>query len=147
MTDWENSIGKLTAILGGVGALIVAILYVWKNGKKLWKEILKPSWQIAIKPFLKFVFVALTLIIPNGFFIGYLFYRVAFFYWKLQSLDFIITNQTVFIQLVSLQTILVSLYSFLWSKFIFPKFIDWFYGHKKVDEQQNTNITFSGGIS
>jgi hypothetical protein len=128
--DWKNSIGEITAIVVGIGGLLAAIWFAWGKWEKIWKNILNPLWKKMIKPILKFMIVAITLVVPNGLIIGFLLYRVALFYWEIRRVDFIITNQAVFIQLVALQTVLVSLYSYLWFILFFSKLRDWLFGQK-----------------
>lgn len=141
MTDWKDSIGKITKIIAAIGGLLAAIWLVWDNFQKIWKNIIIPFWQKLLKPLLKIVVFVLSLALPNGLIIGLLFRHVAFFYWKKNSLEFMVANPTVFLQLIILQTVLVSVYSFLWAIFLYPKLRTYLF-HKPNKEQKTT---ISGG--
>lgn len=114
----ENSIETLTKLLTGLGALFGAILALLGPLRGIWRKILKPISQ--------FVIATSTLVIPNGLIIGGLLYRVARYYWEAGRPEFLITNPAVLAQLVILQAGLVSLYSFLWSQWAYPRLRPWF---------------------
>ena len=84
-----------------------------------------PVWNKA-KPFVKVVTAVATLVVPNALIIGFLLRWVATYYFEAGSLDFLITNSRVFLQLVAWQAGLVSLYSFLWAIFVYPWIRTWF---------------------
>jgi hypothetical protein len=79
MADWKDSIGKITAILTGIGGLLAAIWLVWDNFQKIWTNILIPFWRKLLKPFLKIVTITLSLALLNGLLIGFLFHGLHFF--------------------------------------------------------------------
>jgi hypothetical protein len=112
IVTWAAAVvGLLTAILALIGKLV-----------PLWKKVLRPSLKVIVAP--------ATLIIPNGLIIGFLMHRVATYYFEAGSLDFVITNSRVFFSLVGWQALLVSLYSFFWTLFVYPRVRRWFVSEK-----------------
>lgn len=113
---WAATIlGLLTAILVFLGKL-----------RETWNNFLEPLWKKVLRPLLKVVVAAATLILPNALIIGFLMHRVATYYFEAGSLDFVITNTRVFLTLIAWQTGLVSLYSFLWTILVYPRIRSWF---------------------
>ena len=145
MTDWISVLKGLTAIALAIGTLLAAVLFMLGKLGETWRRIIKPLWNKIIKPFLKIMMVSATLMIPNGFMVGFVMYKVAMYYWEIRSLDYIITNPVVFVVLVVSQTVLASLYSFVWGILLYPKMQPWVYPRKSKAQQspvsqQNTDI-------
>jgi hypothetical protein len=122
----EDSIKRITALVGVIVALLTTVLLLFDKTAEVWQRIIKPAWFKIMKPFLKFTIASATLVLPNAFMIGFPYYSLARFYWEIGSIDYIITNQIVFVGLITLQTVLVSLYSLLWGVFLYPRVRAWF---------------------
>ena len=121
----EDTIRTIAAWLLAIATLVGAILALLGKLKKAWTYVLKPVFK-KVKPVVKVIAALATLVIPNGLIIGFLLRRVATYYIEAGSLDFVITNTRVFVQLVAWQAGLVSLYSFLWAILIYPRIRAWF---------------------
>lgn len=116
IVTWGGAVvGLLAAVLALVGGL----------GK-----IVKPLWKRVLRPSLKVVGAPASLIVPNLLIIGFLTHKVATYYFEAGSLEFVITNSRVFYSLVGWQALLVSLYSFLWTLFVYPRVRRWFVREK-----------------
>jgi hypothetical protein len=129
MADMNKNLQYLTAIILSLGSLFAAVGFAWRYWAQFRKAV-QPLWNRILKPFLKFVLTLATLVVPMGLIIGIIFYEIALFYWKKQSMDFIITNQTVFSELIILQTVFVSIYAFIWFTLILPRLRTWLRGQE-----------------
>lgn len=103
ITKW---LATMTIAIGAITGLIIAV-------KRFWKEI-KPFWDNIVKPVLKFVAIALTLILPNGIIVWYFIFRIA------EDWAPIISNSDVFLPVVAWLTISVSVYSLFWGMWLYP---------------------------
>jgi hypothetical protein len=101
------------ALLGGIMALF-----------KETRRFLKWIW-LQLKPAIKIVLATASLILPNALIVGLLMNRFAIYYYEAGSLDLIVTNSMVFLSLVGAQACLVSLYSFFWGIFAYPRIRKW----------------------
>lgn len=130
---YKSIIAWAIPTLGLLAALLVFLSKpeVWNSFLKIWNKIIKPSVKVVVAP--------ATLVIPNGFIIGFLMYRIAIYYFEAGSLEFVITNSRVFVQLVGAQACLVSLYSFIWAIFIYPRIRTWFISDKPSSGTQAKN--------
>ena len=115
------TIAEITTYLIGIVTLLGVIIALWKRIEELWNNVVKPLWNKTKIPLFKFLVRPATLISPNGLIIGLSLFWVASYYREADSLDYMISNERVFLQLVALQAVAVSLYSFLWSTFIDPR--------------------------
>ena len=122
LTVWATVLGLILSAFG----ILTAVLTFLGRLQEFRDSFLKPAWNRTLKPFLKIVIASASLIIPNCFIIGFLMYGVATYYLEAGSIDFLITNPRVFIQLVAWQAGLVSLYSFLWTFILYPRIRSWF---------------------
>jgi len=111
---------KLVASAGAVVGLLVGILAIFKATR----DFLASVWR-GLRPAMKLVLSAASLVLPNALIVGFLLYRVAIYYFEAGSLDLIVTNSNLFISLVAIQAFLVSLYSFLWAIFVYPRIRKW----------------------
>jgi hypothetical protein len=113
--NWDSVI-KIVTSAGAVVGLLIGILTLFSITRKfLWS-----LWQ-RLKPALRVIVAAASLILPNALIVGLIMHQVAIYYFEAGSLDLIVTNSTLFLSLVSTQACLVSLYSFLWGIFVYPK--------------------------
>ena len=144
LEDVATSWAKWLAIIGAFLGVITGILQIVGQLKPMleWlqKRILRPMWKRPVKPIAKLIVAIATLMIPNGFFIGFLTFNVAGYYFEAGSVDYIITNPAVFWQLLAWQTALVSLYSFLWAILLYPRLKTWFVFWKKASLQKGKTL-------
>ena len=115
------TISEITKYLIGLVALLGVIIALWERIRELLNKVVKPLWNKTKIPFFNFLVRPATLISPNGLIIGFFLFCVAAYYQEAGSLDYMISNERVFLQLIALQAVAVSLYSFLWSTFIDPR--------------------------
>jgi hypothetical protein len=115
--------------------LLTLILGLFGKLGEAWHKFFRPLWEKAVRPLLKIVVAPATLVLPNAFIIGFLMHKVATYYFEAGSLEFVITNSRVFFSLVGWQALLVSLYSFLWALFVYPRVRRWFVGEKSYSRR------------
>ncbi len=111
---------KIVASASVIVGLLVGILTIFK----VTRNFLASLWR-RLKPRMKLVLAAASLVLPNALIVGLLLYRVAIYYFKAGSLDLIVTNSVLFVCLVGAQACAVSLYSFLWAIFVYPRIRIW----------------------
>ena len=111
---------KFVASAGAIVGLLVGILTIFK----VTREFVASVWQ-RLKPAMKLLLGAASLVVPNALIVGILMYRVAIYYFEAGSLDLIVTNSVLFGWLVGGQALLVSLYSFVWAIFFYPRIRAW----------------------
>ena len=111
---------KIVASASVIVGLLVGVLTIFK----VTRDFLAWLWQ-RLKPALKLVLAAASLVLPNALIVGLLLYRVAIYYFEAGSLDLIVTNSVLFVCLVGAQACAVSLYSFLWAIFVYPRIRIW----------------------
>lgn len=116
---------ELLKKFGIIISIIVALLTAIKILKEIWPAFLTRLWRRIIYPMLKLLIAVATLILPIGCIIGFIMYRVAAYYLESGRPDYIITNQSVFVQLVTLQAVLVSIYSYLWTILVYSRISSW----------------------
>ncbi|HEX8138349.1 MAG TPA: hypothetical protein VF544_12225 [Pyrinomonadaceae bacterium] len=112
---------EITKYLVAIAAIVGAIAALSEQLVKLSNILVKPLWNKIKIPLFKILVRPAALIVPNGVIIGGALFWVATEYQAAGNLDYMITNKRVFLQLVALQAVAVSLYSFLWSTFIAPR--------------------------
>ena len=112
------TIAEITAYLIGLVTLLGVIIALWERIGELLNRVVKPLWNKTKIPLFKFLVRPAALISPNGVIIGLSLFWVATYYREADSLDYMISNERVFLQLVALQAVGVSLYSCLWSTFV-----------------------------
>lgn len=105
---------------GAVVGLLIGILTIFKATR----DPLASLWQ-RLKPAMKFLLAAASLVLPNALIVGLLTHQVALYYFDAGSLDLIVTDRSLFLSLVGAQACLVSLYSFLWAIFVYPRMRQW----------------------
>lgn len=118
-------LGLAAAVLGLLGAILGFL-----SKPEAWRNFLEPLWMKGVRPILRVVIALATLIIPNGLIVGFLMHRISTYYFDAGSLDLVITNSRVFLSLVGWQTLLVSLYSLLWTILVYPRVRRWFISEK-----------------
>lgn len=128
-----DTIKTWVIILGSCAAALTAILMFFKNLRDAWNHTVGPLWHKVIKHLLKAVIASATLVVPNGFFIGFWMHRVTTYYSEAGSADLVITDPRVFFQLLAWQTALVSAYSFFWMLVIYPRIRTCFVWWRKKD--------------
>lgn len=134
------SISEITLYVVGLTALLAAIRGFWEQLRKVFKQIIKPLWIKAIKPYGKLCVAFASLFVPNGLFIGGLLFLVARYYWEADSLDMILTDRSLFLKLIAAQALLVSLYSCIWGIWLYPKMRDWFVVFKSEATEQPATV-------
>jgi hypothetical protein len=93
-----------------------------RQGERSIRRTLARAWGRAPRPLRKFLVAFLsaapvalpTLVVPNALIIGFWTYAVASYYRQFGRVEYIITDQAVFMQLAALQSLCVYLYSCLW---------------------------------
>lgn len=123
ITTWTKRFGLIAAGLGVVG-LILQLLGI-PSLKWFWDNVLKRAWNGPLKPLAKFLVAVATLVAPIGLVIGFWTFKLARYYYESGSVDYV-PNATVFWRLLAWQTVLVSIYSFVWTTWFYPKLRAWF---------------------
>lgn len=129
--SWLKWMALIGGTLGVVGAGLQLMDRLVPVLKWIQRRILNPVWNGPLKPLAKLFIAIASIVIPNGFFIGWWTFYIGGYYYQLGMADYIVTNPAVFWQLLAWQTALVSIYSFFWAIFLYPRIKAWFVFWKK----------------
>jgi hypothetical protein len=138
--SWTKWLPLIGGTLGAIGLFLEIIGKLRPFLEALRRRVLRPLWKGPVKPITKLVVATASLLIPNGFLIGFLTFNVASYYFEAGSVDYIVTNPAVFWQLLAWQTALVSLYSFLWAILLYPKLKTWFVFWKQASLKKGKTV-------
>ena len=134
---WTKRFGLIAAALGVV-ALILQLLGI-PSLKWLWDNVLKPAWNGPLKPLAKLTVATASLAVPIGFVIGFWTFKLANYYYESGSVDYV-PDAVVFWKLLAWQTTLVSIYSLLWTIWLYPKIRAWFVLWKFPPKKGKTDV-------
>ena len=129
--SWQKWITLIGAALGVVVVALQIMDRLVPFLRWIHSRIVNPVWNGPLKPLVKLFIAIASIVIPNGLFIGFWTFYIGDYYYQMGMADYIVTNPAVFWQLLAWQTALVSIYSFLWAIFLFPKVKAWFVFRKK----------------
>jgi hypothetical protein len=118
--SWQ-SIRDIVLLAGAIAGLLATLIAIFKELRRGLLNV----WRRALKLPTKAIFGAATLLLPNALIIGLLMHGIAIYYYDAGSLEFLITDLTVFLGLVGSQAVLVSAYSCVWGIFAYPRIRKW----------------------
>ena len=129
--SWQKWVTLIGAILGVVIVALQIMDRLVPFLKWIQRRMLKPVWNGPVKPLVKLLIAIASIVVPNGLFIGFWTFYIGNYYFQIGMADYLVTNPAVFWQLLAWQTGLVSIYSFLWAIFLYPKIKGYFVFWKK----------------
>ncbi|MFH1633847.1 MAG: hypothetical protein ABIG63_07520 [Chloroflexota bacterium] len=134
MTNWEDIIEKWKAILILVTSFLLAAITLLATIKKLREAIRAFFGEEAIR----FLVIAATVIIPNVVIAWIFMYFVA-------TKPNRIAETTVFLQLVLQLTVIISVSTFLWGSWVYPKTKIWLQTQSQDNLQPSQEKESKGG--
>ncbi len=132
LQDVLKQVGSITAAIVALVGLFAAIVKLWDKLRQLWKGIIEPLWNNALKPVAKWLAFLGTQFVPNGIVVWVLLYKTA-------AIADRVSEPAVFLALVAEATVAISAYAIVWGIWLCPWLRRWLVSSPRGSNQDACN--------